>query len=321
MKLTNIHKILFITLSNIGDVILTLPVLTAIKDNFKNAEIDIVVGPRPRDVFKKDHSLGKIFIYDKHSSLVEKLRFISNLRRRKYDLAVDMRGSLVPFLVGAKHRVGLVKSNSNPTHKKIEHLERIKSLGLKCVSKKNIYIDNEDRIKINYILLENGISENDVVLGISPSCMSFTKEWGKDSFVDVIRGLLDRENIKIVLIGEAAKIDISKYIFDKAQNKNLVDLTGKTSLFELFALIERMKVLLTCDNASMHIASDLGVKVVSIFGPTDPLEYGPTGKDDVVFQSKLACVPCKKALCRYDHECMKEIKPEKVLKAVERLLK
>ena len=76
MKLSNIHKILFITLSNIGDVILTLPVLSVLKDNFPDAFIDVVVGPRPEEVFKKDPRVSKVFIYNKHAALKDKMRFI-----------------------------------------------------------------------------------------------------------------------------------------------------------------------------------------------------------------------------------------------------
>ena len=76
MKLTNIRKILFITLSNIGDVVLTLPVLSALKDRFPNKTIDVVVGPNGQDIFTKDPRINRVFIYDKHASLKDKFFFI-----------------------------------------------------------------------------------------------------------------------------------------------------------------------------------------------------------------------------------------------------
>src|SRR3989338_8608767 len=103
MKLSNIRKILFITLSNIGDTVLTLPVLSALKDNFPNAVIDVVVGPRPEQVFKKDPRVNRVFVYDKHAGLKDKMGFIQKLRAEKYDLAIDMKTSLFPFLIGAKN--------------------------------------------------------------------------------------------------------------------------------------------------------------------------------------------------------------------------
>ena len=108
MKLKNIHKILFITLSNIGDAILTLPVLSALRDNFPEAGIDVVVGPRPQEVFKKDPRISSVFIYDKHAGLKDKIAFIKKLRAEKYDLAIDMKASFLPFLIGARYGTPII---------------------------------------------------------------------------------------------------------------------------------------------------------------------------------------------------------------------
>src|SRR3989338_8829080 len=132
MKLSNIRKVLFITLSNIGDVILTLPVLSALRDNFPDAKIDILVGPRPEQVFRKDPRVNKIFAYDKHAALRDKAGFIKRLRNERYDLAVDMRSSLFPFFIGAIYRTPIIICRAQaclrPTklkHKMLLHLEKI----------------------------------------------------------------------------------------------------------------------------------------------------------------------------------------------------
>ena len=93
-------------------------------------------------------------------------------------------------------------------------------------------------------------------------------------------------------------------------------MTGETSLGELFALIKRMKLLLTCDSAGLHIACDLGVKVAAIFGPTDPREYGPTGNNDIVIRKAFKCMPCKQPRCKRNHECMKQLNAEDILVAI-----
>lgn len=308
-------KILFITLSNIGDVILTLPVLSALRDTFPGAKIDIVVGPRPKDIFAKVPGINGIFVYDKHACLKEKIDFIKRLRAEKYELAVDMRGSLIPVLINAKRRTRLFSIN-RARHKKLAHLSKLKELGIGHRERQNIYIDNEDREKISKLLEARGVKKHDVVIGVSPSCRSLLKQWHAEGFIEVIKGLLSQGDSKIVLIGDAAQKNISKKITDAITSKNLIDLTGETDLNQLFALIERMQVLLTCDSASLHIACDLGVRVVAIFGPTDPEEYGPTGKNDIVIRKNLKCIPCRKPRCKFNHECMKELKPEQVLAAL-----
>ena len=321
MRLGNIHKILFITLSNIGDVILTLPLLSALKDNFPNRKIDVVVGSRPREIFTKDPGINRVFTYNKHMKLKEKRDFIKRLKAERYDLAVDMRNTLIPFLIGAKNRTSFILANKGAIkHKKSIHLNRLKALGIEYKEKSNIYIDNKDREAIGRLLEENGVEKNDILIGVGPACRSPLKQWRIEGFIELIHSLLKKGNYKIVLVGDDTQINVSGEIKSAVNDKGLIDLTGKTNLNELFALVERMHVLLTCDSACMHIVCDLGVKVLAIFGPTDPEEYGPTGKNDIVIRKKLKCSPCKKASCRFNHECMKEITSGEVLEAVRKLL-
>ena len=313
-------KILFITLSNIGDVILTLPVSSALKDSFQKEKIDVVVGPRAKEVFQKDPRVGNLFIYDKHASWKEKIDFIKKLRKKNYDLAVDMRRSLMPLLIGARKRTSLILMDKSQTrHKRSVHLSKLKGLGIEYKKRQNIYIDDKDKNEIAKLLGEHGIKKDDLLIGVNPTCRSSLKQWPSKGFIEVLREFLQLGKHKVILIGEDKKGHISKKIADAVNDKNLIDLTGKTDLNQLFALIERMQVLLTCDSASLHIACDLGVRAVAIFGPTDAEEYGPTGKDDIVIKKDLKCAPCRKARCKFNNECMKEISAKEVLEAVKRL--
>lgn len=323
MKLRNIHKILFITLSNIGDVILTLPVLSALKDNFPDARIDIVVGPRPEQVFRKDPRVSNIFIYNKHTGLKDKMEFIKRLKARRYDLAIDMKTSLLPVLIAAKNRTGLFPViKSKIKHKRLVHLESLAPFGINYREQKNIYIDDGSRKEIDRMLKESKVKDTDTLIGVSPGSRSHLKQWKKQGFEDVISNIIKNPQYKVVLIGDLDEAGFSGEIAAAVnQEDRLIDLTGKTSLNELFALIERFNLLLTCDSAAMHIASDLGVKVVAIFGPTDPEEYGPKGDKDIVIRRNLKCSPCKKAQCEFGtHECMYSITPEEVLAAVNKIL-
>lgn len=318
MKLNNIHKILFITLSNIGDVILTLPVLSAMKNNFPDAIIDVVVGPRPEQVFKKDPGINRVFVYDKHAKLKDKKTFVNKLKAEKYDMAIDMKTSLLPILIGAKYRTGLFpRYKSGAVHKRLIHLECLRPFGIIYREQKNIYIDGESRKKIEKVLQDNGIGNTDIIIGVCPGSKSHLKQWRREGFVDVINKVLKNPKHKVILIGDANEARLSKEIASEIKLPGLLDLTGKTSLNELFALVEKFNLLLTGDSASMHIASDLGVRVVAIFGPTDPEEYGPIGNKDRVIRKNLECSPCKKAQCKYGtHECMYSINAEEVLKAI-----
>lgn len=322
MRLSSVRKILFITLSNIGDVVLTLPVLSSLKDNFPDAIIDVVVGPRPQEIFQKDPRVSKVFIYDKYAGLKDKIVFIRKLKAERYDLAIDMKTSLLPVLIMAKNRSTLFAGRRpGMRHKRLIHLETLKPFEIIYREQKNIYVDNEARKKIEGVLRKNGVKDTDVIIGVCPGSKSHLKQWKKQGFADVINSLLNNQGYKVILIGDMSEAGLSGEIAAAVKQPGLVNLTGETSLNELFALVEKFNLLLTGDSASMHIASDFGVKVVAIFGPTDPEEYGPRGGKDIAICKKLKCSPCKKAQCKFEtHECMIAISAEEVLGAIRMVL-
>jgi len=90
-------KVLFITLSNIGDAVLTTPALSAILENFQGAEITLMVSPRAADLFKGDPYFKKIITYRKDSFLGRKLALIKTLRAEDFDLLVDFKDTMLPF--------------------------------------------------------------------------------------------------------------------------------------------------------------------------------------------------------------------------------
>jgi ADP-heptose:LPS heptosyltransferase len=231
-----------------------------------------------------------------------------------------MRGSVMPLLIGAKHRSRLFPvRNTRLKHKRDVHLDKLRPFEIGYTPKKNIYIDAEDSQKIEALLVGMGVDKDDKLIGINPWSRSLLKRWDMQYLIDSIKEILKEKNVKVILMGDAVESGLSKEIVDSLKDPKVIDLTGKTNLNELFALIERMSLLLTCDSAAMHIACDLGIRVIAIFGPTDPLEYGPKGENDIVIRRKdLKCSPCKKAVCRFNHECMKGIKPEEVIKAVKK---
>ncbi|MDO8603317.1 MAG: glycosyltransferase family 9 protein [Candidatus Omnitrophota bacterium] len=322
MRLSSVRKILFITLSNIGDVVLTLPVLSSLKDNFPDAIIDVVVGPRPQEIFQKDPRVSKVFIYDKHAGLKDKIVFIRKLKAERYDLAIDMKTSLLPALIMAKNRSTLFTGRRpGMRHKRLIHLEKLKPFEIIYREQKNIYVDSEARKKIEGVLQKNGVKDTDIIIGVCPGSKSHLKQWKKQGFADVINSLLNNPGYKVILIGDMREAGLSGEIATAIKQPGLVNLTGETSLNELFALVEKFNLLLTGDSASMHIASDFGVKVVAIFGPTDSEEYGPRGGKDIAICKKLKCSPCKKAQCKFEtHECMIAISAEEVLGAIKMIL-
>ena len=97
-----VNRILVITLSNVGDVILTTPVIATLKKEFPGSRIDVMVGPRGKAVFEKDPFVFKLIIYDKHMPLIAKRRLQLKLKKLRYDLVVDLRNTVFPLLISPR---------------------------------------------------------------------------------------------------------------------------------------------------------------------------------------------------------------------------
>lgn len=133
--------------------------------------------------------------------------------------------------------------------------------------------------------------------------------------------LIRKKSVKILLLGTVEEEEIAGEICGHMKEK-CVNLSGKTNLRQLGALLGICKLLITNDSGAMHIASAVKTPVVAIFGSTDPERTGPWGKDHTVLYKKLDCSPCFARKCPHgDYRCFKETRAEDVLVAVEEKLK
>jgi ADP-heptose:LPS heptosyltransferase len=323
MKIKNkkaVKKILFISLSNIGDIILTTPVLAVLRREFPSAAIDVLSGPNGAEIFAEHPFVSSFIKYDKFARLPEKQHLIRQLRANRYDLIVDLRNSLFPLLIGSRYRTSVIRrpAGRGTTHKKQQHLRKIKRLGLDISNAPfAFYVAEKDKESALDLLSTMGIMKNFVV--VSPGAKSHIKRWTKEGFAAVCDRLINEAGLDVLMVGDAQdkKIiaEISALMKEKA-----VDLSGRLTLRQLGALIQRSGLLVTNDSAPMHVGASLGVKMLAIFGPTDPKKYGPTHPGSIVVRQELACAPCEKAQCRMSHECMRMINPEEVFKAAKNLL-
>lgn len=322
MEVSNGVKVLFITLSNIGDAVLTTPALSAILENFKDAEITLIVSPRAADIFKDDPHFKKIIIYRKDSPPGRKMALIKTLRGEDFDLLVDFKDTMLPFLLYAKKKTPIFKKP--PAYiksMKDRHLWKLRQAlpGISEKEYKPLVIVPEQTVKtVAELLKANGISENDKIISVSPGARSHTKQWIKEGFLDACKRCVKELGVKVVLVGDQQDLRVCSVIMREA-GPGVTDLCGKTGLKELAAILKRSSLLITNDSAPMHIAWAVNTPVVAVFGPTDYAKYGPRGAHDIIIRKELACSPCQAALCIKDNECLKDITPDEVFKAVRKI--
>lgn len=324
--LKKIEKILVIGLSNIGDIILTTPVIETLKNISPKIRLDILVGPKGKEVLGKDNKIRNLIIYNKKSSLKEKISLVRNLRSEKYDLVIDLRHTLIPLLLKPKNLSFIFRiSPKKKIHMCERHLRIIEKMGLPKGSLINtpiVYFDKQDEEYIeNLLRKEIGTDEEDILVVISPGARSSTKCWRKENFIEMAK-ILQNELLraKIILVGSKDDFNLAEDI-RKEIKKDIYNFAGKTTIPQLVFLLKKAKVLITNDSAVLHCGSVANIPTISIFGPTDPLKYGPLAKNSVVLRRLLPCVPCEKAQCRYGHrKCLELVRPWEVVEAGKRLI-
>jgi len=316
---SSVTRILVITLSNLGDVVLTTPVVNALAREFPDARIDIMVGPKGKEVFEADPRIAKVIVYDKHVPLIEKRRLSVKLKKLNYDLIADLRNTIFPLLLGARYRTSTIqKFPPHIVHKRDCHLYRLSSFGIDGTqTPSSIVLTKEDEGFVELMLRFSHIEKPFVV--VNPGAKSHLKRWMEEGFTAVCNRLIDECRVSVVVTGAGEDSEVADRIIAGIKGK-INNFVNRTSTRQLAALLKRSALLITNDSAPLHIACAVNTKTLALFGPTDLLKYGPTGETDVVICKKLHCSPCEKASCQYNHECMRLISPDEVFQAARELL-
>jgi len=316
---SQIKRILVITLSNVGDVILTTPVIAALAKEFPGSRIDVMVGPRGKEVFEKDPRVFKLIIYDKHLPISAKRRLQLKLKKLHYDLVADLRNTVFPLLIGPKFRTATIQHfPPQVVHSVDRHLYRLRALGLTEHDRQPyLHITEADESFVSNLMKDEGLAGPIVV--VNPGAKSHLKRWKTEGFAAVADALIDECGASIVLIGlkedEAVVADVIKRMKRKCHN-----LVNRTNLRQLAALLKRAKLLITNDSAPLHLGCAARTRVLALFGPTDPKKYGPIGEFDAVISRKLHCSPCGSATCAYNYECLRSIDPDEVFEAAKMMV-
>ncbi|MBM3253369.1 MAG: glycosyltransferase family 9 protein [Candidatus Omnitrophica bacterium] len=321
MKTHQIKKILLITLSNIGDVVLTTPVVDILRKNFSDASFHLMIGPNATGVFSRDKRIDKIIIYDKHIRFKEKITLFFSLKGTGYDLVVDLRNTLFPLFLRPKFYTSPFKNAPKEILSMRErHLWKLKTIGINTDGAElSIVYDERDLDHIKLLFKNYGIDYKQRYICVSCGAKSHIKRWPKDRFSELAKRLINELGYTIILTGDREDKPITSEIVANSKER-IFDFAGLTTITELAALLKNSSLLITNDSATLHIASSTDIPVLAIFGPTDPLKYGPNSKKSIVIRKPLKCSPCEVALCRFNHECMELISVDEVFQEAKILL-
>lgn len=318
-----VKKILVIDLSNIGDAILTTPVIQALRENFPRAHLAVLVGPRAFSVFKSDRRIDKKIIYDKKICWKNKLSLLNRLRHDRYNLVVDLRSSAFSIILGAKYHTSVfARPPKSLVHMKDRHLWKLKSLGLDIdhTGGPSVMFSEDDQNHVDQMFAKYQVKDGQTIVAIAPGARNITKRWEKEGYKQLIARLIKEYNIKLIIVGANEDKGLAQELISQIRPTPF-NACGKTAIGELAYLLTKCRLLVSNDSAPMHLAWAVNTPVVAIFGPTNHKKYAPGSPQDIVIRKDLVCSPCEQSLCpTRRQECMKLISAEDVFQACKKIL-
>lgn len=329
-----IKKILVIKLRGIGDVVCSSIVIDNLKENLPEAKIDYLVERPSYFGLKGLTELNEVLVFER-SSVKKRLELAWKIRRSKYDLVLDFfcnpSSAQITFFSGAKFRVGFPfrgrkyaynifgPADRTTWHNAELHLKVLECLGL-SVQKKNLkyFIDEQSKEFANKYFIESSLDKKFVV-GICPTGSWESKKCDPEKLTEIANHVIERYGAQIfILWGKGDEKDANK-LFNLLGEKTI--LAPSTSIQEMAALIEKCSFLIANDSGPMHIATALGIPVLSLHGPTNPKLQGPYGdKHEWINLPELDCIECNLLKCPKNHECFLNLPIESIMTKIDFLI-
>lgn len=334
-----VHRILIRGVNWVGDAVMTTPAIAGIRQTFPDARISLLVKPYVAGVFAGNPHIDEILLYEgdgRHAGLSGLLRLARELRHAQFDLAILLQNAfeaaLLTFLARIPRRVGyntqgrslllttaVLRDHSMKAQHHVEYYQAlVKRAGwVEAKAQPALYLSSEVEERAAALLRGEGVqSEESLVAFNAGSTYGSAKRWPADRYAAVADHLIDRLGVKILLTGAHGDGAVARAIQSLARRpERLIDLTGRTDIQLLGAVLKRCAVFVTNDTGAMHIGAAVGVPLVAIFGPTDPTTTSPVGRH-VLLRHPVACSPCLLRECPIDHRCMTGISVEQVISTI-----
>lgn len=327
-------SILIILMGSLGDVARGLCLVSHIKHNLPQSRVTWLVEPKWAELVKLHGQIDRTIVFQRAWRLSAVRRLYLDLHRDRYDITLDLqrilKSGIFSLLSGAGRRVGFQRRNAkefnwlfNNEHigyfsddlPKIQHyLKFTEYLGLPAP--KNVdfgFSDLEVDRTAPRIIADLQQPFAAVVLGTSWK----TKNWYYEGYLSLIERILANPKLKVVLIGDNSHAALAAKLTAAIHSPDAINLTGRTTLPQLVALLKAAAVGVGPDSGPGHLAAAVNTPFVTLFGPTAPRRTAPFGCEELVVKSDTDCAPCYRRHCPdRNKECMRSINPDRVMEKV-----
>jgi predicted lipopolysaccharide heptosyltransferase III len=331
-------KFLLLQLKRIGDLILTTPALAALRDNFPDAQLTIIVSSECADLLPAISNVDRTLMAQRNA---RDLALFFSVAVSRFDCCIDFtrndRSAFLAFLSGARRRVvsyrvreqsgmrgraytDFVNVRMRDTHTIDYNLALLEPLGVRAAASSAPHLELPQVAHEKADALRRDWKINKPYLILHPGSARREKLWEPERWAELIDHFGRNNDIGLVLTsGPSADEQAHIAAIKNKVQQQIIDLSGKTSLLALAALIGQARLLVTVDSAPMHLAVATRTPQVVLFGPTNPFHWRPRESTALILQGKSAA-PVTEFSPAQPRFAMSEISTEAVISAMDSLL-
>lgn len=342
----NWQRILVRATNWVGDAVMSLPALEALRARFPRAEIVLVSKPWVSELYWHHPAVNRQIIYKPHSEhrgLHGFWRFAQELKAERFDAAILFQNAFhaawMAWLARIPVRIGYARDGrSFLLHEAVEppvpaayghqvsyYLQLLFRAGVidkpQPVREIRLYMTDPELHWAVRKLDALGLNGPRFLIGLNPgAAFGAAKRWMPERFASLADRLMGALNADVLIFGSPEERPLAEEIA-RAMDHTPTVVAGETSMRQLLALMAQCRLIVTNDSGPMHLAAALGVPLVAIFGSTDERATGPAGARQRIVSRRVECRPCGLRECPIDFRCMRTISVEEVFKATLELVK
>ena len=352
-------NILILSMTRMGDMIQTTPLIRGLKEKYPTAKITLLV--------TSDFASAVPLIPDVDESIVIDLRqfdkqdnwedlswikiyrylekSLEDIKSRNFDLLVNLSHSkfsaLMVRYLGIKNVVGFYCNdigNRMTGHPWMQYFSvevfnrKYNEFNLVEIFSRSGGVDvrgcaievvrPQNQLSVD-TLMSSKFGEEDILIGFQAGSSLEGRRWPVGSFANLADMLIEDFNARIIIFGVDSENEVAEEIKNLAKNKDRIsNLAGKTNLSELSRLLEKCKYLVTNDTGTMHLAAALGTKIVGLFfAHAHPYETAPFSPGHLIFQARISCAPCSYGVHCNNIVCIDKVRPQHLFSAIENHIK
>jgi len=339
-------KILVRATNWLGDAVMSIPALRAIRGRWPKAELTILARQPAGEIFAGQGLCDRDILFEhtgRHRGVLGAERLAGELRREKFDCALLLQNAFqaawIARRAGIAERIGydrdargwlltkpipLPRPGEIPAHECYYYLELVRRAGwldrLPEVDEILLHVEPAAVESARERLRAAGARAGALAVALAPgAAYGSAKCWMPERFAQLADRLIAEFGADVIIFGAAGEQDIATRIAGAMKHRP-VALAGQTRAGELPALFAACDLFIGNDSGAVHVAGAVGLPVVAIFGPTDPQGTSPVTERRSLVRREVACSPCFLRHCPVDHRCMTRVEVTEVFLAAQKWL-